>query len=373
MLITQLEPAGAQKAMLQLAKKMIEAGHHVDVAAMYDKSAYQYDFEKQYELPINVFKMKDLNSGLLSNAFRFIRGGWVLYQFMATGGYDVIQTFTHYSNIVGIPLSWMSGIPVRVSNQAVTTDYLPIFVQWLDRVIANSKLTSRMVAVSETTLNDSVKRVGISPSKILRIYNAVGLPNRVIDSYSRESFGLSDDTFVGVVVARLSPVKGHMSIIRMLSKYKNDIPNLRFLFLGEGEMRRQIELEIKKNNLESIIQMLGNRNDVYQILVMADFFILPSYREGLPMSVIEAMLLGVPICASAVDGNIEALEDGRGLTFNPDDIAGMYECISKIKNDYKWCAVSKRKAKDFARAKFDLDVHVTRHIALYTELLQSKH
>ena len=113
------------------------------------------------------------------------------------------------------------------------------------------------------------------------------------------------------------------------------------------------------------IKLLGLRSDVFEILQIADVFVHPSFREGLPVSLIEAMAAGLPCIVSNTRGNVDLLEDGTGgYIRQPDDIDGFAMAISNILSDRQSSATMGRHNKAALR-RFDIDTVLAEITKIY--------
>ena len=172
-----------------------------------------------------------------------------------------------------------------------------------------------------------IKERKIDPEKFITIPYGVDLKKfaDIKSSIKKTEIGLDNGDKVLGVVARFTKQKGHIYLIEAASQIVNKFPNTKFLFVGDGPLRKDLETKINELGLNSKFILLGFRNDVRELLQVFDIFVLPSLWEGLPNVLLEAMACGKPIVATAVDGTPEAVVDGNnGLIVppkNPDKLA----------------------------------------------------
>jgi glycosyltransferase involved in cell wall biosynthesis len=108
------------------------------------------------------------------------------------------------------------------------------------------------------------------------------------------------------------------------------------LLAGDGPLRPRLEKQVKRLKIEQYVDFLGFRSDVADLLNAADIYVLPSLSEGMPMGLLEAMVLGCPVVASSVDGVPEIIQDGiTGQLVPPGDIAALTQALKELSFDPK--------------------------------------
>ena len=110
-----------------------------------------------------------------------------------------------------------------------------------------------------------------------------------------------------LTVARFSNQKDHATLIRALPDVLAAHPSTILRLVGDGEEADAVQALVEELSLTSHVQFLGRRNDIAELMSSADLFVLPSQFEGLPLVVLEAMSLGLPVVATRIGGNVEAL------------------------------------------------------------------
>jgi glycosyltransferase involved in cell wall biosynthesis len=126
--------------------------------------------------------------------------------------------------------------------------------------------------------------------------------------------------------------KGHKDLLPSFAELLKSRPNDRLILAGDGEYRGEVEKEIRRLEIGDSVELLGTVSNVSELLGKADFFVFPSYFEGLPGSVIEAMLAKIPIICSDIPENKECLKEGMCLFHKVGDqqdlLGKMQEAIS---------------------------------------------
>lgn len=144
----------------------------------------------------------------------------------------------------------------------------------------------------------------------------------------RRRLGYSDDDFVILSVGELNKNKNHEVVLKALSKLDN--PNIKYMIAGQGELEEyllNIAMELK---IDNNFQLLGFRNDIPELLNSSDLFILPSIREGLNVSLMEAMSADLAISCSKIRGNVDLIKDKQnGFIFDCDNIIQIVDAIER--------------------------------------------
>jgi len=153
----------------------------------------------------------------------------------------------------------------------------------------------------------------------------------------RGSFGLESDHFVIGIVANFRKVKNHICMVRAAARLKYTHPQLRLFFVGTGfpgdaeNSEEEVQTLISDLGLKERVIFAGYREDIPVMLSAIDAFCLPSFSEGLPVSLLEAMAAGVPVIGSDVSGIAEVVTHGKtGLLFSSDNDAQLSQLFAKI-------------------------------------------
>ncbi|MFL2060979.1 glycosyltransferase family 4 protein [Marinilactibacillus psychrotolerans] len=141
-----------------------------------------------------------------------------------------------------------------------------------------------------------------------------------------QELNIKEPAILLISVGELNKNKNNKVIIHALGKLKN--PKLHYILCGRGDKKDELVSLVKENELESNVHFLGYRNDIPQLLKLSDIFIMPSYREGLSRSIMEAMGMGLPCIVSSIRGNVDLIEEEKGgYLSNPDDIERFAQVI----------------------------------------------
>src|SRR5262252_555732 len=249
-----------------------------------------------------------------------------LARFLRRGRFQIFHAHDLYANILGIPAAVIARIPVIISSQR-DLGHLDLYKSgrrvWLRRLqrFSTAVLTNAN-AVRESVLAED----HFAPEKVRVIHNGVDLERFSQSSKDRSWLAPAADQEKWIVLVgnMHSEVKGHAVLIAAAERVVREFPDVRFLFAGDGERRKNFEAEIAQLGLEKHFLFLGRRNDVPQVLRCCDIGVLPSQAEGLPNAVLEYLAAGLPTIASRVRGNVEIVQDGKtGLLVPPNDSAAL--------------------------------------------------
>jgi glycosyltransferase involved in cell wall biosynthesis len=223
----------------------------------------------------------------------------------------------------GLPVSSLAakkaarelGVPFVILEHRVEPDYWPVGARLpVDDVAAAYEAARGIATVCEDALRSLRTDFGLAPDKGEVIYNGVPVAYfRPRDPPARDrvrrSLGIAEDAVVSLTTARLDRTKGfqyQLAAIRAL-RGSELWPRLVFLWAGDGRAREALDLGLARLGIAERVRMLGEQENVSDLLDAADLFVLPSRREALSRSLLEAMAKGLPVAASAVNGTPEAL------------------------------------------------------------------
>ena len=178
-----------------------------------------------------------------------------------------------------------------------------------------------LIAECDASRDFLVKKLGYAPAKVKRIYNGIDVVGWRASTSARQQKRIElrlepHELLIGSV-GRLDAQKGHYVLLEALARLRRRTP-ARCVIIGEGVKRAALEAQIRRLSLEKAVLLPGESTDIASWLSSFDAFALPSLWEGLPNTLLEAMALGLPVVASAVDGIPEAVTDNEtGLLVAP--------------------------------------------------------
>lgn len=145
----------------------------------------------------------------------------------------------------------------------------------------------------------------------------------------RKELGIGEDDFIILSVGELNKNKNQQTIIKAISKVNNS--RIHYLMCGKGCMHDKLVTLVKRLGMEKNVHFLGYRKDVVDICSQADLYVMPSFREGLPVSSLEAMYCGLPLITSNIRGLVDVNKEGKnGYLFCPTDVNGFAKGIKMM-------------------------------------------
>lgn len=245
-------------------------------------------------------------------------------------------------------------------------------IQLWDRWTANK--ADLFISNSQTIKQTNADALKIPLNKIKVIYRG-----RSADKFSplpearkeaiQKSLGIEGKK-IFLNVSRLLERKGQKDLLTAFQKVKERYADSVLLIAGEGAYSNELENKIAELNLGDAVSLLGNRDDVPDLLRVADYFVFPSYFEGLPGALIEAMMAKIPIIASEIPENLECISPEVALLHRPGRIAELAnKMIEAIETDKKQWDIKGHLAYKKAMDSFDIHSIARQYESAYNELI----
>jgi len=335
---SQMEMAGAQRVLLSQAQWFHRKGYPAQEVFFYDKQDLKKEWQAKYPPSLVSLDAWKKDSFFPFNFFRLVRGQFRLYRLLRKGVL-VIVTFTPHSNLLGLPIAWLAGVPVRIGTHHGYIEGSSIWLAWLHGRLTNSRLCNLMVAVSSQVRANAIKHEGARPQRLVVIENGIdSLPIKRLSPRRRGALraelGIPDKGLLALTVGRMTVQKGHTVLLDAIAKLGNLRAKVIFALAGDGPKRMELEAKAVRLGIADQIRFLGVRRNVNELLLAADLFIQPSLWEGLSLALLEALLAGLPVLATAVEGVVDVVEDeSSALLVPPNDPKATAESIERLLND----------------------------------------
>lgn len=309
---------------------------------------------------------------------RSIREILRLARFMRRERVQIVHTQDLYSHLVGIPAALIARVPVVITNRL---DLGHTMKQWHRRALKLlSFAITRVMANSEGVRTMLIEEEKIDPAKIELIYNGVNLDQFQIPSKEKgpvppvRDLPLEPGDRPIVVVANLWPVKGHEFLFEAAVRVTAYYPTAKFVLVGTGAARRAIlEARARELAIDKQVLFLGPRQDVPQILPQMEISVLPSLAEGFSNAILESMAAGLPMVATDVGGNREAIVEGEtGFLVPPRDPETLADRILRLLGDRERGQRMGKAGRERIETTFSLQRMVTETEHFYERLLEER-
>lgn len=233
------------------------------------------------------------------------------------------------------------------------------------------KKTDAIVAISNQIQDYYLNTLYLNNEKVFLIINGIDwarFQNSAHDSL-REELGIKADEKVVGMVANLRPEKNHKLLISAFSKVAQELRNVRLVLVGLDCMQGEIHRLAATSDISDKILILGERNDVPDLLKAFDVFCLPSIYEGLPLTILEAMAAGVPVIGSDVIGINEVISHNvNGILFPKNHEMALAENIKRLLVDDGLRIRLAKEGQVFVRRNYSIDEKIKEYDELFRGL-----
>lgn len=295
---------------------------------------------------------------------------------------QILHTHGYKEHVLGAAAGWISSRPMVVQTYHGILENLPgwagLKMNLYNRinVAVGSATTDAIVGVSSEITRILQERYPRTDVRCIR--NGIDAA-RVVPALGRaamrERLGIAPNAIVVGTVARLMPIKGFEYLIEAFGQLRRRQPPAvdRLVIVGDGPMRGALGQCAERHGVSRDVTFLGARMDVYDLIATFDIFALSSLHEGVPMVILEAMTLGVPIVASRVGGIPEILEDGKDALLVPAGDAGaLARGIEMLAVSPARCAALVRAARDRVEARFSITASAASMQEMYRALIERR-
>ena len=365
-LIHTLEIGGAQMVILNLFKG-IDKSHFELLAACMQKKGAIYDEIKSIGGKVHQFPKKRKTDFSIIPRLR---------DYLEEEDIDILHTHNFSAGFWGrlAVLGMKINRPKLVHTEHGRLGSIPF---WRKLVVCYlSKKTDRIISVSDETRDFLVNNVCLNAKNVVVIKNGIDVDGLIehckkhvveIDEILKKD---PDAKFI-VNVSALSGVKDQNTLLEALNILMKKIPHVYLLLVGDGPLRLELQKKTISLQIDDHVLFMGERNDVAAILDKSDIFVLSSKNEGHPISLLEAMSMGiVPVC-TAVGGIPELVENTvNGLTVPPGEPSLLADAIRIPLENRKLAQEWSAKSKELISREYTALKMAKNHEKLYMEIMQ---
>lgn len=349
--IDSLGKGGAQTALIYLVQYLATRDYEQRIYCLND--IIHLDYKKSL-LECNV-GIKQIGKKQIVMGIGLVR---ILADWLLIWKPTIVFTLLFYSDTIGRTIAKITNRPIIISSiRARNIDKKPwqlyldkLTARWAQKVIFNSKGVIPFAQQYE----------GIQPKQVIYIPNGVRTTFNKFNFnplIKRKELGITTDTFIIGSIGRLNPQKGFLYLFQSIKIVQQQFPNCFVLIIGSGILLETLQTLLTELNLSDKVSFLGERTDIPELLLCMDVYVQSSLFEGMPNALMEAMALGKPVIATAVDGTLELIEEGKtGWLVEPTNSAMLAKKISYVlehPNQAKemGIAAAKKMTQDFSIEK----------------------
>jgi len=301
-----------------------------------------------------------------------------IYWFIKRNNIEIVHTHSSKAGIIGRWAARLAKVKIIVHTVHGWSfnDYQPrlvrLFFIWLERL--NAQFTDKLIVVSNYDKQKGLyNRIGKENKYCFIHYGINHTEFNIKDQNIRRELGIDTQDLVVGMVSCLKPQKSPQDFVKLAFLVERASPDVKFLLVGDGILRKKIERLICKFNLQAQVILTGWRRDVSRILSMIDVFVLTSLWEGLPITVLEAMASSKPVVATHTGGIQELVIEGKsGFLVPPHDVNKMLERLTVLLKDNNLRMQMGQNARESLNFDFALTNMIDNSQNLYENLIKDK-
>ena len=358
---------GGGRAALDTCKGLVKRGHEVHIITAHIKGLNHHEMVDGIQVTrVSSLRRKPYIAGLQPMMGYIIAGFWVGLRHIRIWPPDVIHAhFAVPGGPVAWPLSKLSGLPYVITAHLgdipggvpeKTSNWFRWVYPFTPPIWRDA---SQVVAVSEYSRQLALEHY---PVDIKVVPNGVDL--NVLNPGPIQVNKPPVITFAG----RFMPQKNLINLVRIMAQLKD--LDWKFMMLGEGPLRGEIEQEIAKADMQERFTLPGwvTTDDVTDSFKESDILFMPSLVEGLPIAGVQGLAMGLAIVGSRVGGLIDIVEQGKnGYLYSPENVDAMQKALRQLISNQEKLLSFRRQSREFAE-RFGIDRVVEEYIQIYEKI-----
>lgn len=358
--VDSLEVGGLERTVVRLAVAQKKAGHMVSIATVF-RNGPLTEALRNSDIPVHCLEKR---AGFDFKSVRKLRK-------ISKNNVNVIHTHNpvphYYATLatLGINLHRIStrhDMGVHLKRKRMEDLYRLALKRTHAVVLVCDAARERFISESIVPKNlASVVYNGIEPTEA---HNRQGHEDRQL----RQKLGLPETGPIVGSVGRLNQVKNYETLINAFSILTRSIPEASLVIVGDGPERQNLQDLIKISGLEDRIKLMGERNDIDELLAQFRIFALTSKTEGFSVALVEAGWAGLPIVATDVGGNCEIVDNGiTGFLVPVGDSSAVADKLRFLLNDGEFHKVASRTIRSKAERNWSLDSMADNYLEIYKQ------
>jgi len=362
---------GVEKVILELSMKLVNSGNEVRILTLNTTNSKNVEnFQGIQIIRIKAYDVTKITGLQSSISFNFwLQAMKLINEFQP----DIIHLHNRFffTTLIGLFLSKRFSFPTIVTLHLGSLDFLhgikgylvKKFEKFMIRLINNN--ATLITAVSKNVKNNGIK-LGINSKKCRVVPNGVDL------SFFKMNRSCSKKPRKIIFIGRLLKNKGPQILVKSASLVIKKIPDVQFFLVGDGPLRGNIENYCKKNNLTKNIKFLGKVEDIREIMKECDLYVRPSYLDGMPLGVLEAMAAELPVIATNIGGTVEIIDHGKtGHLIKAENVQELADAIIELLMNPSYMEKIAKNGLKLVQSKYDWENIVTEYKKCYQQVLSN--
>jgi len=356
-LTSHLDIGGVTSYILSLASGMKKRGHNVYVASGAGGVLPSFLENDIFYLPIPIKTKQELSPKVFISLYKLLK-------ILKGKNIDIIHANTRVTQVLATLLNKFTG-----------TRYISTCHGFFKRRLSRRIFPCwglKVIAISEAVKDHLLEDFAIKEEDIRLIHNGIDIDKFKVQSpeskaKKKKELGLTNGPLVGIV-GRLSSVKGHFYLIEAMKNVLEKITDAQLLIVGDGKIKQDLVNLSRRLGIDKSVYFISSVADTAQVLSAMDLFVMPSLKEGLGLSLMEAMASGLSVIASDVGGIKSLVQDGhRGKLVHPADSAAISGAILDLLADKDKARALGENARRFIRDNFSQDKMILETEKLYSD------
>jgi glycosyltransferase involved in cell wall biosynthesis len=284
---------------------------------------------------------------------------------------DVVHTELPGGDLIGRTMARIAGVPSIVSRVSGRYVDKPRLQFLLDK--ATIGWADRVVFVAPEIVQFSIRHEGVKPDQVVCIRSGVvpDPPERLEAAAAlRKQYGAEAETIIGMA-ARLHPGKAHPDLLSAFATIAARRGGMRLWIVGDGSERQNLVAQSRRLGIADQVLFAGDRDDARDWIAAMDVFVHPTHSEGLPNSVLEAMVSGKPVIASNVDGLGGLIKSGvNGWLVEPGDSEALAHRMQYVLDHPDEAVAVARNGAEHVLKHFSVERLAEAYDQLFTSLMK---
>lgn len=321
--IWSLGLGGAEQVVIRLATGLDRRRFTPIICCLNDVGAFAHQAQRRGIEVIALSKQRRYDLLML----------WKLARLMRQRRVAIVHTHLWGANCWGRLAAWMAGVPVIIAHEHGMQPWRGRLHFFIDRLLM--RLTDRVLFASEQVRQDYVARVCSHADRCQVIPNGVASVTEMANRHAmRQRLGWSEQDRIILSVGRLAPEKGYRDLLDAFATVLRCVPEARLVIIGDGAQRQELAVLHNRCGLNGHVKFLGRLDEVGPWFAVADLYVQPSHREGLPLAMLEAMAAGLPVVVTRVGDAAHVVETGGGgIVVPPQDPARLAQALAQLLQD----------------------------------------